>query len=121
VRDPAGQLSLQPEALGAAQEETNGLKHSKRKASFGRSASRAGCNEQWAVVGRLRDFAAQVGDGLDHLGWVKRRQLIRTRVAKVEIDEGGATVVYRVPMLGSPRGPPNPPGSGCGVTGIHPR
>jgi len=46
VRDPAGQLSLQPEALGAAQEETNGLKHSKRKASFGRSASRAGCNEQ---------------------------------------------------------------------------
>jgi len=64
-----------------------------------------------AVVGRLRDFAAQVGDGLDHLSWVKRRQLIRTLVAKVEIDEGGATVVYRVPTSGSPPGPPNPPGS----------
>ena len=31
VQDPAGKLSLQPEALGAAQEVTNGLKHFEKR------------------------------------------------------------------------------------------
>jgi hypothetical protein len=31
VRYPAGKLSLQPEALGAAQEVTNGLKHFEKR------------------------------------------------------------------------------------------
>jgi hypothetical protein len=30
-RYPAGKLSLQPEALGADQEATNGLKHSEKR------------------------------------------------------------------------------------------
>jgi len=59
-----------------------------------------------AVVARLKDFAEHVGDGLEQLGWYQQRQLIRTLVARVEIDEGGATVVYRVPTSGgSPHGP----------------
>jgi len=31
VKDRAGKLSLQPEALGADQEATNGLKHSEKR------------------------------------------------------------------------------------------
>jgi len=59
--------------------------------------------ELTAVVGRLSEFAAQVRDGLDSLDWHQRRQLIRTLVARVELDEDGATVIYRVP---APPGPP---------------
>jgi len=57
-----------------------------------------------AVVGRLSDFADQVRSGLDHLDWQQRRQLIRTLVARVEIDQDSATVVYRLPTIASPDG-----------------
>lgn len=50
-----------------------------------------------AIVGRLNDFAAQVRAGLHRLDWQARRQLIRTLVSRIEIDESSATVVYRVP------------------------
>ena len=53
--------------------------------------------ELTAVVGRLADFSEKVRTGLNTLNWHERRQLIRTLVARVEIDEDGATVVYRVP------------------------
>jgi hypothetical protein len=43
VKIRAGKLSLQPEALGAGQEATNGLKHLEKKARRG-SADRAGRN-----------------------------------------------------------------------------
>jgi hypothetical protein len=43
VEIQAGKLSLQPEALGADQEATNGLKHSEKKPRRG-SADRAGRN-----------------------------------------------------------------------------
>jgi site-specific DNA recombinase len=55
-----------------------------------------------AVTCRLQDFAASVRQGLDRLSWHERRQLIRTLVARVEIDEEGATIVFRLP-------PPAPP------------
>jgi hypothetical protein len=35
VEDRAGKLSLQPEALGADQEATNGLKHSEKRPLLG--------------------------------------------------------------------------------------
>src|SRR6185437_147162 len=50
-----------------------------------------------AVSGRLEDFATRVRHGLERLSWHERRQLIRALVARVEIDDEGATVVYRVP------------------------
>lgn len=59
-----------------------------------------------AVAGRLQDFAARVSHGLDQLTWHQRRQLIRTLVARVEIDEDGATVVYRLPSA-APSSAPN--------------
>jgi site-specific DNA recombinase len=58
-----------------------------------------------AVVDRLEDFAGHVKRGLDRLSWNERRQLIRTLVARVEIDEEGATVLYRLPSMVPPAGP----------------
>jgi hypothetical protein len=43
--NPDRRCSSQPEALGAVQEVTNGLKHSKKRPRRG-SAGRAGCNAQ---------------------------------------------------------------------------
>ncbi len=43
VEIQAGKLSLQPEALGADQEATNGLKHSEKRPQRG-TADRAGRN-----------------------------------------------------------------------------
>ena len=53
------------------------------------------------VAGRLQDFAERVKHGLDRLDWQERRQLIRTLVARVEVDDEGATVVYRLPSASS--------------------
>jgi site-specific DNA recombinase len=56
------------------------------------------------VIGRLEVFRNQVSHRLDELGWEERRQIIRMLVSRVEIDDEGATVVYRVPSVrgGSP-------------------
>jgi site-specific DNA recombinase len=61
-----------------------------------------------AVTSRLHDFAARVGQGLDQLTWHDRRHLIRTLVSRVEIDNDGATVVFRLP----PAAPPPPESNG---------
>ncbi|MBN1654303.1 MAG: recombinase family protein [Deltaproteobacteria bacterium] len=60
------------------------------------------------VISRLSDFSKKVRTGLANLSWLQRRQLIRTLISRVEIDEEGATIVYRVPAGGDgsrhPRG-----------------
>ncbi|MGK3960066.1 recombinase family protein [Sorangium sp. So ce118] len=69
-----------------------------------------------AVAGRLQDFAERVKHGLDRLDWQERRQLVRTLVARVEIDEAGATIVYRLPSTsGSPAPGEEPSGSSGGM------
>jgi site-specific DNA recombinase len=68
-----------------------------------------------AVVTQIEDFATRVRKGLDAVSWLERRHIIRTLVAKVEIDESGATIVYRLPST-----EPNPgaePSPGGGTTG----
>jgi hypothetical protein len=40
-----------------------------------------------AIVTQLDDFAARVR--LDALPWIERRQIIRTLIAKIDIDETG--------------------------------
>lgn len=47
-----------------------------------------------AIIGRLEDFGDRVNGRLDELTWEERRQLIRTLVSRVEIDEDGVTVIY---------------------------
>jgi len=75
--------------------------------------------ELTAVVGRLSEFADQVRDGLQGLDWQHRRQLIRALVARVEIDEHGATVVYRVPTPPGPRNGDEPPNGVSGDQSCH--
>ena len=61
-----------------------------------------------SMINRLEDFAARVDKNLDNLEWDERRQLIRILVARVEMDEDGATVVYRVPGSMDPGAGPRP-------------
>jgi len=63
-----------------------------------------------AVVIRLDEFAARVRSGLDKAPWHERRHIVRTLVAKVEIDDSGATVVYRLPAAHG-AAPPSSTGS----------
>jgi len=48
------------------------------------------------VVARLEEFAGRVRVGLDRLSWSERQHLIRVLVAKIELDDDGATITYRV-------------------------
>jgi site-specific DNA recombinase len=48
------------------------------------------------IIGRLEEFAAKVQDGLAGADWQTRRELIRTLVKRVEIDQDQVTVVFRV-------------------------
>lgn len=49
------------------------------------------------VIARVDDFATRVRERLNELSWHERRQIIRMLVERVEIDESGATIVFRVP------------------------
>jgi len=70
-----------------------------------------------AVVTQLEDFAARVRKGLDSVSWVDRRHIIRTLVAKVEIDATGATIVYRLPSAEPTTSGPTQAPHGGGSTG----
>lgn len=48
------------------------------------------------VIGRVEEFSAKVKDGLAQLDWHGRRELIRTLVKRVEIDQQRINVVFRV-------------------------
>lgn len=48
------------------------------------------------IIGRLGDFAAKVRDGLDQADWLTQRDLIRSLVKRVEVDQGEVNVVFRV-------------------------
>jgi len=76
VRYPAGKLSLQPEALGAVQEETNGLKHFEKRppweVSEPRGPQRAVNTEQAAKLGSRELTRHNNGEGRS-LGRSERR------------------------------------------------
>jgi site-specific DNA recombinase len=59
------------------------------------------------VIGHLQDFAGRVQAGLEEASWSTRREIIRTLVKRVEIDEKEVRVIYRVnpaPFADSPAG-----------------
>ncbi len=78
------------------------------------------------VVARVEDFAHKLDKGLGELSWEQRRSVIRTVVARIEIDEDDVTVVYRVPAAGAAsqnatrarRPPPPDTFDGC-VEGVN--
>lgn len=56
------------------------------------------------LVGRVEQFALQVQLGLQQADWQARREIIRTVVKRVEIDEHQVRVVFRL----SPSAPSHP-------------
>jgi site-specific DNA recombinase len=55
------------------------------------------------ILGRLESFAAQVQDGLQWADFTRRREIIRTLVKRVEVDEQQLRIVFRVGSLPVPR------------------
>jgi len=56
------------------------------------------------VIGRMKEFAEKVTDGLGKADWKARRAIIRAIVKRIEIDANEVRVVYKVA--------PNPVGGG---------
>jgi site-specific DNA recombinase len=48
------------------------------------------------VIGRLEDFAIRVHDRMSEVDWLLQRDLIRTLVKRVEIDQDDVHVVFRI-------------------------
>jgi site-specific DNA recombinase len=48
------------------------------------------------IVGRLETFAAQVHDGLQQADFHTRREIIRSLVKRVDVDQQHIRVVFRV-------------------------
>jgi site-specific DNA recombinase len=61
------------------------------------------------IISRLEDFATQVKAGLEQMDWQDRREIIRTLVKRVEIDQNQVNVVFRV----EPHSPLPDPGKDC--------
>ncbi|HEY9653628.1 MAG TPA: recombinase family protein [Coleofasciculaceae cyanobacterium] len=48
------------------------------------------------IIGRLEDFASKVKTGLEQVDWQSQREIIRTLVKRVEIDQDQVNVVFKV-------------------------
>ena len=48
------------------------------------------------VIGRLEDFAKRVHDRMSEVDWLMQRELIRTLVKRVEINQDDINVVFRI-------------------------
>jgi site-specific DNA recombinase len=57
------------------------------------------------VIGQLEEFARRVSQGLQEPDWATRREVVRTLVKQVEIDEQEVRIVYRVSPSPFERGP----------------
>jgi site-specific DNA recombinase len=72
-----------------------------------RSNKEAEYGELQRAVGRIQEFAGKVKNGLRNADWKTRREIIRTLVKQVEVDEKNVRVVYRVnphPFVKAPQG-----------------
>ncbi len=68
------------------------------------------------VITRVEEFAERVRRGLNRIKWQERQAIIRALVARIDIDEDGATIVYRVPASPAaliPAPPPQPELGDC--------
>jgi site-specific DNA recombinase len=48
------------------------------------------------ILGRLETFASKVKEGLAQAAWLTRRELIRTLVKRVEVDQEQVNVIFRI-------------------------
>jgi site-specific DNA recombinase len=49
-----------------------------------------------AILESFEEYARRVRDGLESAAWATRREIIRTLVKRIEIDEGDIHIVYRI-------------------------
>jgi site-specific DNA recombinase len=57
------------------------------------------------IIGRLEDFAARVKEGLEDVGWDRKREIIRTLVKRVDVARDQVQVVFRVDQYYGNPGP----------------
>jgi site-specific DNA recombinase len=64
------------------------------------------CLEQelQSMIGRIETFATTVSKGLHQADWLTRREIIRTLVKRVEVDQEKVNVIFRI----GPTTPPSP-------------
>ena len=48
------------------------------------------------IIGRLEDFATQIDTGLEEADWLRKREMIRALVKRVEVTQEQVNVVFRV-------------------------
>jgi site-specific DNA recombinase len=48
------------------------------------------------IIGRLETFATKVNEGLHAADWLTRREMIRTLVKRVEVDQEKVNVIFRI-------------------------
>jgi len=48
------------------------------------------------VIGRMREFAERVAEGLENADWATRREIIRAVVKQIEVDKEEVRIVYKV-------------------------
>ena len=48
------------------------------------------------VIGRMKEFAEKVTDGLEQADWKTRRAIIKAIVKRIEVDENDIRVVYKI-------------------------
>ncbi|HMB05939.1 MAG TPA: recombinase family protein, partial [Isosphaeraceae bacterium] len=53
-------------------------------------------NDLRLIIGQLEGFAERVREGLDSGGFALRREIIRTLIKRVELDEETVRIVYKV-------------------------
>ncbi|MHB8896740.1 MAG: recombinase family protein [Candidatus Geothermincolia bacterium] len=88
--------------IGAARERLSRLEDERKRAADGENQE----SELRLVIGQLEEFAASVREGLREPAWETQREVIRSLVKQVEIDEGEVHIVYRVspsPFEGRPQ------------------
>jgi site-specific DNA recombinase len=61
-----------------------------------RSSEEEQRNAMRLVIGRMREFAEKVADGLERADWTTRRAIIRAVVKRVEIDEEEVRIIYKI-------------------------
>ena len=52
--------------------------------------------ELQVIIGKLETFAARVREGLHQADWLTRREIIRTLVKRVEVDQEQVRVIFRI-------------------------
>src|SRR5580700_5608792 len=59
------------------------------------------------LIGKLEEFTAKLGSGLEAADWLTRREIVRALVKQIEVSNEQVRIVYRVqslPFVDAPNG-----------------